>query len=148
MLFFVMGSPGLHREVETNVVEITTAGRIIWIGFALAFYAVMTALGHTLYRRRSLPFSRFALGRAMAQLCLLLMAPLAYMILWEPIEGNLFGFFYVPYFLVGAPLVLVLGIVAYVATSVPKSAATSGKAEPEPEAFNPDAANPDHPSGR
>lgn len=87
------------RYVETNTNELTWLGRLAWIGMALVIHVVLTAIAFGLFRLRGHSFERFARARVFSQLGYLLLVPLAYLMLFEPFEGNIVGFLYAPYYL-------------------------------------------------
>ena len=115
VVFFALGSgEPFMRDAGTNVDELTWTGRLAWIGIALALAAMLGAVAYLAFHLGGRDLRRFAQARSLSQLGYLLLAPLAYLVVTEPIEGNIVGFFYFPYFLLGTAVGLTFSLVTQV----------------------------------
>jgi hypothetical protein len=115
VVFFLAASgEPFTRDAGTNVDELTWAGRLAWVAIALVVAIVLSAVAYLLFHLGGRDLVRFAQARSLSQLGYLLLAPLAYLVLTEPMEGNIVGFFYFPYFLLGAAAGVTFSLLAQV----------------------------------
>jgi len=102
------------RVAGSNVDELTWTGRLAWLGIALVVATMLGAVAYLAFRLGRRDLARFAQARSLSQLGYLLLAPLAYLVLTEPIEGNIVGFFYLPYFLLATAVGVTFSLVAQI----------------------------------
>jgi len=139
VVFFAMGSSEpFMRDAGTNLDELTWTGRFAWIGIALALAVARGAVGYLAFLLGGRDLRRFAQAFSLSQLGYLLLAPLAYLVVTEPIEGNIVGFFYLPYFLVGTAVGVLVSLITQVLVFV--IAGKDGPREPGQTAGRGDAA--------
>jgi hypothetical protein len=115
VLFFATASgEPFTRNAGTNVEELTWTGRLAWVGIAMAVAAVLGVVAYLAFHLGGRDLARFAQARSLSQLGYLLLAPLAYLVLAEPFEGNIMGFFYFPYFLLATAVGVTFSLVAQI----------------------------------
>jgi hypothetical protein len=107
VLFFATASgEPFTRNAGTNVEELTWTGRLAWVGIAMAVAAVLGVVAYLAFHLGGRDLARFAQARSLSHL--------AYLVLAEPFEGNIMGFFYFPYFLLATAVGVTFSLVAQI----------------------------------